>query len=126
MSNIHVSAGEANKISAECADVANSPGAYEGEARYVPHMDSAPGSVMWSFTGHRVGIIRAVEVNPTDRYIFSELEDRDVVILYENNHGFVSELDEGDVEDIVPDEEHDCIDWEPVKQARSDDEEPQD
>lgn len=70
-----------------------SPGKFEGEAEYVPHfwdvsLDGTPDTI--EVDGETV---YRIEVVDTDRAIYPELAERSHVYLFEDEQGFVREID---------------------------------
>lgn len=89
---------EINKIRGACEAAVKRPGAYEGQARYVPYF--------WEHTDgsdEDTGEIQGYLINGTDHMVFPELRIGEWVYLIQTDQGFVEEVDSLYNEDICED-----------------------
>lgn len=80
----------------ECEELVNSPGKFEGCARYIPYFhaimsDGGADDEEWDEDDN---VTYMFEVNDEDREKFSELNDIEIVRFYEDDNGFVIEVPE--------------------------------
>lgn len=93
-----LSEAEVKEIRDECDADVSRPGKFEGEAIYVPYFWAAAQNGLQDEVW---GDYDMFKVSETDRNIFPELAKVDVVVLTENEQGFVVE---GSPEDVALEE----------------------
>ncbi len=86
----------------ECEKYVNNPGKFEGENRYLPHLYNQIFSAeCMASRRDTVESIHRIVVIEVDVKIFPELEGVDDVFIHEDNHGFVTELEEEEAKEIA-------------------------
>ena len=89
-------------------DAVKRPGKFEYEQPYVPYFwDQGLEGGYDDVLGEEMPYIFAFRVTPDDTDLFPKLKGKDAVYLYEDEQGFVQEVDkpEETIDGFVPDEE---------------------
>jgi len=82
---------------AECEELVNTPGKFEGCNRYIPYyhaimLDSGADDEEWDEDENNETVTYLFQVEEDDIDLFEELAHIDIVRFYEDDNGFVCEV----------------------------------